>query len=157
MELSVNKSSFKRLEEIAESLIDWDDDIRCRHFSFILYKQRIVATGINNQKTHPLNLKNRKVSVRTGEDFSEQKHICSEFSAIVKLKRLTNINTKKCTLINIRYDRNKRLALAKPCMSCISLLKYHEFKNILYTNNEGVYEKFVIDKYSNGKHYRTNC
>lgn len=146
MTLSVNKSCFNRLEEIAESLIDWSESIRCRHFSFILYKKRIVSIGINNQKTHPLNLKNRKISIRTGEDFSEQKHICSEFNAIVKLKRMTNINTKKCTLVNLRYDRNKKLALARPCMSCISLLKYHEFKNIVYTNNNGVYEEFINDK-----------
>ena len=146
MTLSANRSSFNRLEEIAESLIDWSEPIRCRHFSFILYKKRIVSIGINNQKTHPLNLKNRKISIRTGEDFSEQKHICSEFNAIVKLKRMTNINTKKCTLVNLRYDRNKKLALARPCMSCISLLKYHEFKNIVYTNNNGVYEEFINDK-----------
>jgi len=140
MELSANNFLYKRLEEIAESLVDWDDLKRCRHFSFILYKKRIVAIGTNHQKTHPVNLLNRKVSVRTGEDFSDQKHICSEFNAIIKLKRLTNINTKKCTLVNLRYDRNKKLALAKPCMSCISLLKYHEFKNILYTNDKGIYE-----------------
>lgn len=146
MALSVSKSNFKRLEEVAESLIDWNDPIRCRHFSFILYKKRIVSIGINNQKTHPLNLKNRKISVRTGEDFSDQKHICSEFSAIFKLKKMTNINTKKCTLVNLRYDRNKKLALARPCMSCISLLKYHEFKTIVYTNNNGVYEEFINDK-----------
>jgi len=135
---------FKRIEEIAESLIDWDDAIRCRHFSFIVYKKRIVSIGTNKQKTHPTNLKNRKVSSKTGEDFSDQKHICSEFNAIVKLKRQTNINTKKCTLINLRYDRNKKLAFAQPCMSCVSLLKYHEFKTILYTNSTGCYEEFEI-------------
>ena len=137
--LSANKSHFKRLEDVALSLIDWADPIRCRHFSFILNKKRIVAIGFNQQKTHPTNLKNRKVSSITGEDFSDQKHICSEFSAIIKLKNLTNIDTKKCTLVNLRYDRNKRLALASPCMSCISLLKYHEFKKVIWTNNEGEY------------------
>lgn len=130
---------FKRLEDIAESLIDWNDSIRCRHFTFILNKKRIVAIGVNQKKTHPINLKNRKVSSTTGEDFSDQKHTCSEFSAIIKLKNLTNIDTKKCTLINLRYDRNKRLALASPCMSCISLLKYHEFKKVIWTNNSGDY------------------
>jgi hypothetical protein len=89
-----------------------------------------------------MHLKNRKVSVRTGEDFSEQKHTCSEFNAIVKLKRLTNIDTKKCILINLRYDRNKKLALASPCMSCKSLLNYFQFKNILYTDNDGVYQTY---------------
>ena len=137
--MNASKLHFKRLEEIAESLIDWDDDIRCRHFSFILNKKRIVAIGVNQRKTHPLNLKHRKISKITGEDFSEQKHICSEFNAIIKLKRLTNIDTKKCTLVNIRYDRNKQLAMAQPCMSCVSLLAYHEFKKIFWTDDNGCY------------------
>jgi len=130
------------LEDIAQSLIDWDEQIRCRHFSFILNKKKIVAIGTNQQKTHPTNLKNRKISIRTGEDFSEQKHTCSEFSAIKKLKNLTNIDTKKCTLINLRYDRNRKLALACPCMSCGSLLKFHEFKTIFYTNELGKYIQY---------------
>ena len=139
MILNASKSGFKRLEEIAESLIDWEDDVRCRHFSFILNKKRIVAIGTNQQKTHPINLKNRKVSVRTGEDFSEQKYICSEFNAIIKLKRLTNIDTKKCTIVNLRYDRNRKIALARPCMSCNSLLAYHEFKKVIWTDDRGNY------------------
>ena len=140
MELNASNLNFKRLEDIAESLIDWSDTMRCRHFSFILHKKRIIAIGTNIKKTHPLHLKNRKVSVRTGEDFSEQKHTCSEFNAIIKLKRLTNIDTKKCSLINLRYDRNKKLALASPCMSCKSLLTYFQFKTVIYTDNDGLYK-----------------
>jgi len=142
MESHANKLFFRRLEDTALSLIDWTDAKRCRHFSFVIYKKRVVSIGWNSSKTHPTNLLNRKVSVKTGEDFSEQKYVCSELSAINKLKRLTNIDTKKCVLINMRYDRNKKLAFAKPCMSCKSLLQYHEFKSVLYTNSEGVYEKF---------------
>ena len=129
--------SYKRLQEIAMSLIDWSEKKRCKHFSFILHKKRIVSIGTNTQKTHPVHLKNRKVSVRTGEDFSEQKHTCSEFNAIIKLKNLTNIDTKKCTLVNLRYDRNKKLALASPCMSCHNLLKFFRFKKIIWTDNSG--------------------
>ncbi len=142
MESNVSNLTFKRLEDIAESLIDWEDSKRCKHFSFIMHKRRIIAIGANTQKTHPVHLKNRKISVRTGEDFSEQKHRCSEFNAIIKLKRLTNIDTKKCMLINIRYDKNKKLALASPCMSCKSLLKYFQFKSVLYTDNDGIYRTY---------------
>jgi len=130
---------YKRLEEIAQSLVDYNVDRRCRHFSFILYKNKLIATGINNTKTHPFNLINRKISKVTGEDYSDQKHTCSELNAILKLKRLTNIDTKKCTLINIRYDRNDNIALAKPCQSCQNLLRYHEFKQIIWSTNNGCY------------------
>jgi hypothetical protein len=142
MTLSANKLSFKRLEDIAKSLIDWSEPIRCRHFSFILNKKKIVAIGINQKKTHPTNLKNRKRSTKTGEDFSEQKHTCSEFNAIVKLKNMTNIDTKKCTLISLRYDRNKKIALASPCMSCRSLLNYFEFKSVIFTDSQGQYQAY---------------
>jgi len=142
MESRANKSFFKRLEDIALSLIDWNESKRCRHFSFVIYKKRIVAIGTNNQKTHPVNLLNRKTSLKTGEDFSDQKHTCSEFNAINKLKRLTNIDTKKCTLVNLRYDRNKKLAFARPCMSCTSLLSYFEFKDVRYTASDGKYQQY---------------
>lgn len=132
--------NFRRLEEIAESLIDWEDGMRCHHISFIIYKKRIISIGANRSKTHPANLLNRKVSFITGKDFSDEKHTCSEFTCISKLKKKTNIDTKRCTLVNIRYDRNKRIALAKPCMSCRNLLKYFEFKKVIWTTNEGSYE-----------------
>jgi len=94
---------------------------------------------MNCNKTHPLNLLNRKISKITGEDYSEYKHTCSELNAILKLKRLTNIDTKKCTLVNIRFDRNDKVSMAKPCSSCDSLLKYHNFKQIIWSTNDGDY------------------
>lgn len=130
---------FQKLEDVALSLLDNHNANRCRHFSFILYKNRIISIGNNSKKTHPLNLKNRKTSLRTGEDFSDQKHICSEFSAINKLKNMTNIDTKKCVLVNIRYNRNGEIALSKPCMSCENLLKYFSFKRVIWTDNDGNY------------------
>jgi hypothetical protein len=132
----------KRLKDLAFSLIDTDSKKRCHHFSFIIHKGRIVSIGQNNRKTHPINLINRKTSVKTGEDFSDEKHTCSEFNAILKLKKLTNINSKKCSIVNMRIDRNNNLAFAKPCMSCQNLLKFFEFKNVIWTNNQG---DFIYD------------
>lgn len=127
----------KRLKDLAFSLIDTDSKKRCHHFSFIIHKGRIVSIGQNNRKTHPINLKNRKYSLKTGKDFSDEKHTCSEFNAILKLKKLTNINSKKCSIVNIRIDRNNNIAFAKPCMSCDSLLRYFEFKNIYWSDADG--------------------
>lgn len=129
-----------RLEEIAKSLIDFDDDKRCHHFSFILLKKRIIAIGVNYRKTHPLNLKNKVFSKWSGLDFSATKYTCSEFNAITKLKRMTNIDTKKCVLVNIRLDRKLKKVNSKPCKSCQNLLRFFSFKKIYWTNEEG---KFV--------------
>jgi hypothetical protein len=127
----------QRLKDLAFSLMDSSSKKRCHHFSFIMHKGRIISIGQNNTKTHPINLINRKTSVKTGKDFSDEKHTCSEFNAILKLKKLTNINSKKCSMVNIRIDRNKNLAFAKPCMSCENLLKFFEFKNVIWTNKDG--------------------
>jgi hypothetical protein len=137
--MELNTDKFKRLEDISKSLIEFNSKKRCQHFSFILLKNKIISIGNNSKKTHPLNLKNRKTSLRTGEDFSDQKHVCSEFSAINKLKNMTNIDTKKCILVNIRYNRNGKIALSKPCMSCENLLKYFSFKKVIWTDNDGNY------------------
>ena len=141
MALIANNLKFKRYEEIAESLLDWSDDMRCKHFSFIVHKSKIIAIGLNKPKTHPIHLRNRKVSNITGLDYSEHKHTCSEFNAIIKLKKKTNIESKRCTLVNLRYDKNGNLAIAKPCMSCKNLLKYFEFKRVIWSTNDGLYEE----------------
>jgi hypothetical protein len=141
MASSVDKSKFKRLQQIAVGLIDWQDGLRCRHFSFVIYKNRIITIGLNKRKTHPTNLRNRKISYITGEDYSQYKTICSEFNAIIKLKKKTNIETKRCTLVNLRYDKKGNLAIAKPCMSCMNLLKNFEFKRVIWSNNDGNYEE----------------
>ena len=97
---------------------------------------------MNCNKTHPINLLNPKFSKENGLNFSDQKQVCSELNAILKLKRLTNIQTDRCTLVNLRYDKNKKLTLSKPCSSCENLLKYHNFKKIIWTNVDGEYVSF---------------
>lgn len=139
--ISQSTIPFQKLEDVALSLLDNHNANRCRHFSFILYKNRLISTGLNVNKTHPVNLRNRKISRITGEDYSNQKQTCSELNAILKLKRLTNIDTRKCTLVNLRYDRNDKIALAKPCSSCQSLLRYHNFKQVIWSTHNG-YETY---------------
>ncbi len=94
---------------------------------------------MNCNKTHPINLLNPKFSKKTGLNFSDQKQTCSELNAILKLKRMTNIQTDKCILVNLRYDKNGYLCLSRPCSSCDSLFEYHNFKKIIWTDEKGKY------------------
>jgi hypothetical protein len=133
-----------RIESLSKDMVDFNSNKRCHHFSFILKRKKILAIGTNRKKTHPYNLKIPKISKETGEDVSAQKYVCSELDAIRKLKRKTNIDTKKCILINIRYDRNGNLAYSKPCMSCECLLEKNNFKKIVWTDAEGNYVNVEI-------------
>jgi hypothetical protein len=50
---------------------------------------------------------------------------------------------------------SNNIALAKPCQSCQNLLRYFEFKNIIYTDNNGnylIYKTIIWNKELVGKH-----
>lgn len=115
--------------------------LRCQHFSFIFYKDRLISIGQNNNKTNPIHLINRKIS-KEGKNVSSFAGTCSEYDAARKLKRLTNIPFNKCILINIRVDNNRRLNFSKPCGSCRNLLEYLEFKEVYFSNESGQFEQY---------------
>lgn len=134
--MNFHKASMNRFEEIARSLYDPFHPIRTFHVSFILHKRKIVSIGINKTKSHPTNLFNPRF-----EEDSE-KGVCSELDAVIKLINKTKIDTKNCKLINVRIDRNQELNISKPCVSCEKLIRYHGFKQVLYTNEKGKFEKW---------------
>lgn len=133
--------NFNKLIEISRALNDPKRELRNFHTSFLLFKNKIVAIGVNQDKTHPINLRNKKFD-RDGNDISGSKGTCSELNAFLKLRNKTNIQSKKCSLVNIRIDRNNNLNFARPCQSCVSLLKFLEIKDVYFSNWDGNFIKF---------------
>jgi hypothetical protein len=131
--------NFEKLIDLARALKPIDHNLRTFHASFILHKTRIVAVGSNNGKTNPVNLRNPKYN-REGRDISNEKYTCSEYASFIKLRK-TNLEARRCSLVNIRIDRNDKLALSCPCVSCQSLLKWLNFRNVFYTDNDGNFVK----------------
>ncbi len=132
----------KIFDKIKEIAFAFDRNLflsRSLHLSFIIYKGRIISIGQNSKKTHPVNLKNKKINY-DGIDISPIKGTCSELSAIKRLKNLTNIPTEKCQLINIRVNKKNEIRMSNPCQSCESLLRFFQMKDIYYSDNDG---KFI--------------
>jgi hypothetical protein len=96
-----------------------------KHVSFILHKNRIVATGRNFFKTHP------KAKV-IGYPFDEMH---SELDAYRKVPY--NLRDKKLTLLNVRFNRFGDLRMAKPCELCLPWCK-EIFNEIHYTTDQGI-------------------
>jgi len=136
----VNK--FNKLIEISYALYDKSSDKRCQHFSFILFKNRIISIGQNSVKTHPINIRNSVVG-RDGSDLRHIKTTCSELAALIKLKNTTNIRYKKCVMVNVRIDRNKKINYSHPCAFCQSLLAYFNLKQVFFTNSFGKFEEYL--------------
>lgn len=136
-------NKFDKSIEIAFALFEKQRDFsqRCNHFSFIFLRNRLLTIARNTLKTHPINLYNPKYGL-SGADITYTKGSCSELNAFIKIRNLTNIPFNKLTLINIRINNNGDLALAAPCSSCSSLIKYLSPKEVFYTNNFGEFDEF---------------
>lgn len=128
----------ERYTEIFEALLppigEWS--MRNFHATFAVKGSKLIAIGINKNKTHSLNLRNRKKN-QSGIDYSSKKLICSELHCLNKVKRLTNFDFRRIELINFRKDREGNYSLSKPCESCCALIRFCGVRRVYYTTKEG--------------------
>jgi deoxycytidylate deaminase len=129
-------SILKKCTEISYALLKKHGDYRCKHFSFIYNKNRLLSIGINNPyKTHPKHLKIGFFN-RYGEDISHTIGVHSELSAVLKIGEE---DCSKYTIVNTRINRNNQLDLSRPCRGCMSLLDQLNFKKIYYSTSNNNY------------------
>jgi deoxycytidylate deaminase len=122
--------NFNRLVQLARNLIIYDGiDLRCRHFAFILKRNKIIAIGKNSKKSHPINQK---------YGYFEGTGLHAEACAVI---RSGDINHSRHTMVTFRIDRNNKLAMGKPCDHCQKLLKDVCFKEIYYSDEQGQFQK----------------
>jgi deoxycytidylate deaminase len=132
--------NFNKIVEVSYALINKHSaDLRCRHFSFILQRNRIISIGLNSTKTHPLNLKYNYIN-KNKEKISDIVGTHSELNAVIKLGEE---DCSKLTLINTRINRNNLLDYSAPCNGCSDMIKQLNFQNVFYSTNNGNFKKMV--------------
>ena len=109
---------------------------RCRHFSFICDRNRILSIGMNSPKTHPFNLKYNYIN--------KQKHNIrnivgthSELSAVLKLG---SDECRGLTIINTRVNRKNEIDFSHPCIGCMDMINKIGFKRLGYTTRDKKFE-----------------
>ena len=122
---------FKRLTEIAFTLLDKTSLGRCQHFSFILNKSKILSIGINDyKKTHP----------KTKEfNYHPNAKVHSEMAASLRL----GLDCAGLTIVNIRIDKQNKITNSCPCSGCQDLIKSLKFRCVYYSNEYGQFVKMV--------------
>lgn len=129
---------FDKIVEISYALISKHHaDLRCRHFSFILERNRIISIGLNSLKTHPLNLKYKYVN-KNNQSISNIVGTHSELSAVIRLGK------EDCcglTIINTRINRNNKLDFSAPCSGCCDMISQLNFKNVYFSDENGKFAK----------------
>lgn len=138
----MNRKIINRIIETSFALYEPDYPIN-QHFSYIVYKNRILICAKNTAKSHPISRRNPKIG-REGEKIVE-KNSCSEWNAVKRFIKSTNIAFNKVELYVLRLDGNKKLAYSKPCGSCQKLIKeFCDFKNVYYSGKNGEILKYGI-------------
>lgn len=131
---------YNYLKDISKALAPkHPSDQRCRHFSFILNKKKIITIGFNNQKTHPINLKYRFVN-RKNIPINDLVGTHSELNALIKLG---TDDVSGLVLVNTRINRNGEIDLSMPCTGCQSFLTTLNFKKVFYSTKSGNFEQFL--------------
>lgn len=141
MKLSLSDKNLQKAIEVSYAFAGkkslWQ---RCRHFSYIFDRNRLISMGVNSYKTHPLNLKYNYINKKK-ENIGYLVGTHSEMSAVIKL------GLKDCsglTLVNIRINRKNELDYSFPCSGCRDMISKMGFKNVFYTTKN---KKFDIIKF----------
>lgn len=128
----------KRDRRILEDLFTLASDMkndplahRAHLASCLVYRNRIVAYGVNQLKTHPF-------QAQFGRN-ADAIYWHSETQCIHNaLKRINEDMLSSCTLYIARskiVEGREVIGLAKPCPGCTGAIKHYRIPKVVYTNN----------------------
>ena len=122
---------------------------RARVGCVAVYNNRIIASGCNSTKTHPIQREfNRRniYPIGTQTDFINTLH--AEVDCLGKfVHENTDIDWHRVTLYLYRVTRKyPYYGLARPCSGCMKLIRQLGIKDVYYTgNNSIIYENIQYD------------
>lgn len=137
---SLKQKKLQKFVEIAKAMQPIHHSyptIRTFHVTFAIHKQRTIAIGINNYKTHP-NIKKLNYQSEEGEDLRDIARVHSEFNCISKLQnKIDTESFDDIVFVNIRLDRMGNVKYSRPCNGCTHLMNQVGYKKIYYSGDCG--------------------
>lgn len=119
----------KAFFEAARAVSKLSDFPRNKLGCVAVYKHRIISSGCNQTKTHPLQKRMNKC--RFDADTTHSIH--AEISCLSQLIGRKDIDFKDMSLYIYRSHANGSAALSKPCAGCMALIRELGIRNIYYT------------------------
>lgn len=98
-----------------------------------VYKNKIVSSGCNSNKTNPLQKKYN--AIRFSCDTPHSLH--AETDAIIPLLKRKDIDWKHLKVYLYRERADGTIGGSRPCPSCMKMLKDNNIHNIYYTTDDG--------------------
>ena len=105
-----------------------------------VYKHRIVSSGCNQTKTHPLQKRVNKH--RFNDDTKHSQH--AEINCLVQLIGRRDIDFKDVSLYIGRMLADGTIGDCRPCEGCMALIRELGIRHLYYTTNESyIYEELI--------------
>jgi deoxycytidylate deaminase len=101
---------------------------RYRLGAVIFQGNKIISTGFNKSKSHPIT-----------KDHKEFGSIHAEIDAILQAPI-----TKEKDLFVVRLLACNTFAISKPCQMCESIIQEHEIRNVYYINRSGKIKRLKV-------------
>lgn len=115
-----------KLKVVAESV---EPVSRAQLAAAIVYKNKVIAIGTNQLKTHPIMIEFQR---GPGAIF-----LHAEIDAINKARRkISDEKLSKSTLIVVRVRKDGSFGMAKPCRGCADCIDHFRINNVYYTLTE---------------------
>lgn len=122
---TTNSRLFDTLFETAKTAYTFNTS---RHSAAIVYKRKIIATGVSQIKTHPLQKK-------YGIELKEYLH--AEVAAIVNAINLHGSDILQyCSIYCLRITNTEKIGISKPCAGCMRAIEAFKIRKIYWTENE---------------------
>ena len=123
-----------RLFNIARNVSDMSDFSRVKIGCVLACGNKIIGSGFNCEKTHPLQ------AIYNSERFEGgEAKLHAETHAIIPLLK-KNIDWKNVQIYVFRdkkEDGKRVISMARPCKSCMKMIKDIGIKDIYYTTEDG--------------------
>lgn len=124
-----------------------------RFGAVITLKDKVIASGYNSPKSHPMQKHYNNKFKKFIHDNS-QHGIHAEMNALNELKKLMkkmNINVKKLELTIYRSGRDDTSKMGRPCAGCMGAIKEMGIPVINYTTPHGIATEYITGKDLNVK------
>ena len=125
--------------KLAKNIAELSDFPRSHIGCVVVYKGKVISTGYNCTKTHPLQ------KVYNGERFEDDStpHSLHAETHALCLIRNVDIDWNKVVIYNYRQHKDGSYGLARPCKSCMKLIRDFGVRKICYTTNDGFAEEEI--------------
>lgn len=140
-EFQVNLSKSHKSYFNAAKAISEQSKFKQYHIGCVaVYRHKIISSGCNSDRTNPLQ---KKLNVyRFPEDSKHKVH--AEVSCLLPLIGRKDINFHEVSLYIYREHKNGALGIARPCASCMALIRSLGIRYIYYTGEKSYINEDLI-------------